>query len=336
MSQLSSKRATLHDVARAAGVSYQTVSRVINNSPNVADETRERVEIAIRALEYQPNRAAQLLSSKQSYIIEVITLDVFTSDAMMLSHIVDSAKQQNYNVTVAYYRPDELAQALSTADSRLIDGIILVNTTIDVTESTLLSIKHKVPFVQIGGCVGGQFPAVLFDQYTGGKAATEHLIQLGHRNIAMINGSLQRNIDAAERFRAWRETLAAHQLPPGPVAEGIFDAHSGYQAMKALLNQSQPFTGVFIANDEMALGAYSAIHEQGLRIPDDISIVGFNDWGHAPYFMPKLTTVHQPLGILGKLAVEHLLSFINSPGMPYYQRVLTPTLVIRESTRSLK
>lgn len=161
--------------------------------------------------------------------------------------------------------------------------------------------------------------------------AVEHLIDLGHEHIAEIRGPLD-VLDANMRHEAWLATLGEHGLRPGPSEVGNFRAAGGYAAMVRLLDRGERFTGVFAANDEMALGAIHALHERGLEVPQDVSVVGFDNVEQTPFFAPPLTTVFQDFHTMGELVIEYLVALIEKPSTPHYQRVLTPELIVRQST----
>jgi DNA-binding LacI/PurR family transcriptional regulator len=172
---------------------------------------------------------------------------------------------------------------------------------------------------------------VIYAQSLGARLATQHLIDLGHRQIAEISGPLG-NYDGRDRHMGWLETLRDNGLEKGLSVEGGFTLEGGYHAMNHLLDCKQPFTGVFIANDSMALGAYTALRERGYRVPHDISVVGFDDIPEAAHFVPALTTVRQDFNVLGKVAVEYIVRLIDYPDTPIQQTVLHPKLIVREST----
>jgi LacI family transcriptional regulator len=332
------KRATLHDVADAAGVSYQTVSRVINNSPSVSSETRKRVLHIIRELDYIPNRAARMLSTRRSHTIQVMTLNVWISGSEMLYGMINAAEGRSYQVTVSALHPENLRAAIKTADRRLVDGFILVNPMVKVDEALLLSVEHAVPLVQIGGSAGGSVPSVMYDQTLGGRLAAQHFIELGHTRVAEIRGP-EGLWDAVGRHEGWVSVLHSNNITADLSVYGDFTARGGYQGINALLEKGSgktpPFTALFAANDNTALGAILALREHGLRVPEDVSVIGFDDTLNSAYFSPPLTTIKQDFALLGRLAVEHLLSFIEEPDIPVYQRVIQPQLIIRQSTRKL-
>ncbi len=330
----SKRRSTLRDVARTAGVSYQTVSRVINNHANVSLATRERVLEAIDTLDYHPNRAAQLLQTERSQTIEVIM--PYFGFNRILYDMARATHQFGYHFVISAIDSDEFAYALKSASARFIDGLILTPQIPLIDDyDELKELSQGIPFVQIGAHVGMNLPSVIYDQAQGARLATQHLIDLGHQTIAEVSGPLE-NYDAHGRHEGWLATMNDNGLDTRLSIEGDFTTEGGYRVMSQLLDQGATFTAVFIANDSMALGAQTALREHGLCIPDDVSVVGFDDIPEAAHFVPALTTVRQDFALLGRLAVEYIVSLIEDPDTPIYQRVLPPRLVIRASTQSLK
>lgn len=328
------KRVTLYDVAQAAGVSHQTVSRVINNYPHISAKTRHRVLRAITALGYRPNRAAQILNTQRSYTLEVVIRDIWGSSAPTLSAMAVAARQFGYQLTISAITQDDLAATLSSAPARMIDGLVLSSERFQVPDDDLLALAQTIPVIKMKGEPVGRVASVVFDQHHGARTATQHLIDLGHHQIAEITGPLHL-YDARARHESWRMTLVSQGLEPGPSVAGDFTYPGGYQAMCRLLDGSAPFTAVFVGNDDMALGAMFAIHERGQRVPDDISLVGFDDIPSTPYFTVPLTTVRQDGALIGSLGIEYLVSLIEKPHTPVHQRILLPQLVVRQSTRRI-
>jgi LacI family transcriptional regulator len=330
------KRATLYDVAREAGVSYQTVSRVINDSPHVSSKTRNRVLRTIRELDYVPNRAAQILQTHRSHTIEFITPNIWGTEASGTAAMAFRAQQLGFQLTLVMVTAEEFRSAIAGASNRLVDGLIVTPYTLSsqISDEELFELARGIPIVRLKGDIGTSIPAVVYDQRAGARSAVQHLIALGHRHIAEIYGNMD-IFDARARHEAWMTTLQAANIEPGPSIAGDFGCDSGYAAMVQLLNSGTPITAVFAGNDEMALGAMYAIRERGLRVPEDISLVGFDDLPTARYFATPLTTIRQNWELMGRLAIEHMVSCIEQPDTPVYQRVLTPELIVRQSTRSL-
>ena len=330
---IKSKRPTLRDVAREAEVSYQTVSRVINNSEHVSTDTRTRVQAVIKRLGFKPNRAAQILQTERSHTIEVV---IFNSGFnQFLYEMARSAQHLGYHFVISAITPHEFEKTLESAASRFVDGLILVPETVMSHDyESLMSLTDGTPIVQVGAKLGASIPSIIYNQYEGGRLAAQHLIDLGHRQIAEISGPLD-NHDGCDRHTAWLETLKENGITPGPTAEGDFSIDSGYRAMRKLLATGQPFTAVFVGNDSMCIGAHTALREHGLRVPEDVSLVGFDDVPEAAHFVPGLTTIRQDFSLLGRLAIEYITSLIDFKDTPIHQRVLQPSLIIRESTRRL-
>jgi len=335
----SQKKVTLNDVANHSGVSYQTVSRVINEHPSVADSTRKRVIESIQKLNYRPNRAARSLVTNRSDTIAIISFGTaFYGPAQMLSHITHHTKTRGYRVSpssVEKLEHKEVKAAFDDIHSQLIDGIIMIAPIISDFMLEVQELVGDIPFIQIDTRPQLGIASVVIDQVYGSRLATEHLIELGHHQIAEISGPLRWH-DADMRHQSWQETMAQHDLSQTMSIEGDWTAQSGYEAVQSLLMQDAEFTGLVVANDQMALGAIAALDNAGLSVPKDISVVGFDDIPEAAYFLPALTTVCQDFTALGKQSVEYLVSLMEDPETAIHQRVLDPELIIRNSTASLK
>jgi LacI family transcriptional regulator len=335
----SQKPVTLHDVANDSGVSYQTVSRVINNHASVAEETRKRVLKSIKELNYRPNRAARSLVTNRSDTIAVISFGTtFYGPGQMVSNIMQHAKNNGFRVSPGSLQQlgyKDVKAAIDELHELLIDGIIMIAPIVTDFISDIGELAGDIPFIQIDTKPKPGIASVVIEQVHGSKLAVEHLINLGHRRIAEISGPLNW-YDAIMRHQSWIDTMAQHRLPHHMSVEGNWSAQSGYEGVQTLLNGGAQFTGLVVANDQMALGAISALNEQGFRIPEDVSVVGFDNIPESAYFLPALTTVHQDFTALGEQAVEYLVSLIKSPKTPIHQRVLYPELIIRNSTMSVK
>lgn len=333
-----SKRVTLHDVAQHAGVSYQTVSRVINDDPHVSKSTRQRVLQAINALDYRPNYAARSLVTRRSNLLEIISFGAtHYGPSQMVTHIERAARRLGYNLILSHINDmttHEINSAVNRLSGRLVEGIILITPVIGVSYEEILGITRGIPFVMIDTPLGSNAPGVVINQHYGGELATQHLIALGHRHICEISGPLNW-FGAIARHESWLSTLRVAGLEPGKSAAGDWTAVGGYQATQQLLTEERTFTGLIVGNDQMALGAMRALREAGLRVPEDVSVVGFDDIPEAICFEPPLTTVRQDFDALGAQSVEYLVDRINRPEQPAQQRVLYPTLVMRQSTRAV-
>jgi len=332
------RRVTLSDVAQACGVSSQTVSRVVNNHPHVAEDTRRRVQEAIRALDYRPNRAARNLATQRSCMLGIITYGIsYFGPAQMMNNVEQTARARGYGVsfaTISQMALPDIRTALRNLGDHAMDGLVLITPIVGVQYEELVRLCGGVPFVQIDTELTAQAPSVVIDQEYGARLATQHLLDLGHRAICAISGPLEW-FGALARHRSWAATLHAAGIAPGPFVAGDWTARSGYRAARQLLSQGARFTALVAANDQMALGAIRALRERGIRVPEDVSVVGFDDIPEAAYFEPPLTTVRQDFAALAEQSVEYLIDLIDHPGAPPQQRVLYPQLVERQSARRL-
>ena len=331
------RHVTLHDVARRANVSYQTVSRVINDHPYVAAETRERVLDAIQALNYRPNKAAKSLAARRSQTLAIITYGMdYYGPAQMVIHIERAARRAGYDLifsNVSTRTDERMRAAVNSLSGWQVDGILVLTPVISVGSEDLGVICGETPVVQIDNELGSAAASVVMDQSYGSELVTQHLIDLGHARIVEISGP-QTWHGALARHRSWRRTILRAGLEPGPSLEGDWTAMSGYEAARELLIGGVDFTAVVVGNDQMALGVMRALHEHGLRIPEDVSVVGFDDVPEAVCYEPPLTTVRQDFGALGKKGVECLMERIAAPEAPQRQHVIYPQLVLRQSTAS--
>jgi DNA-binding LacI/PurR family transcriptional regulator len=332
-------RVTLHDVANHSGVSYQTVSRVVNGNPHVARDTRQRVMRSITELNYQPNTAARSLVTRRSNLIEIITFGGrHYGPSQMVLYIERAARERGYNLSMSSLNEmtlDEIRAAMSILSGRLVDGMIMITPVVGVDYDDLAMVSQGIPFVMIDTQLGSISPSVVINQQFGAQLATQHLIDLGHRHICEISGPMNW-YDARARHESWLHTLEQAGLTPGLSVEGNWEAVGGYEATKRLLQAGQHFTALVVGNDQMALGAMRALRElENLRIPQDVSIVGYDDIPEAVCFEPPLTTIRQDFDALGSQSVNYLVDLIENPDLPLQQRVLYPTLVERQSTRRI-
>lgn len=329
------RKTTLNDVAQAAGVSYQTVSRVINNQPYVATGTRKRVLNAIERLGYQPNAAARQLVTGRSNMIGIISFGLaYYGPSQMVLNIEGALRSRGFGLVVATISEltgDEVETAMRSLRSQRVDGLVLVTPIVGMELEKIVDLAQGLRFVMVDVEQKAQVPSIAIDQVYGARLATRHLVDLGHRRIAGVSGPL-RWYDARSRHRGWLETLAEAELEQDHQEEGDWTARGGYEAARALLHRGRGFTGLVVANDQMALGAIYALREHGLRIPEDVSVTGFDDVPEAAFFQPALTTIQQDFAALGQQSVEYLVSLLEDTSPPLHQRVLYPTLVPRRST----
>ncbi len=333
-----SKRVTLYDVARHAGVSYQTVSRVINGYPHVAAETRARVLQVINTLDYRPNATARSLATRHSCTFGMVTYGLsYYGPVQMMLNVERAAKAVGYSLRLTDLDAmtlDGMQKAISGLRDQLVDGILLIMPTQGIRYDYLREICGDIPFVEMDTEARAEIPSVMIDQSGGSRLATQHLLDRGHRAIAEICGP-QDWFSGFARHESWASTLSAAGITPNLSLEGDWSADSGYRAALTLIARQAEFTGLIVGNDQMALGALRALREHGYRIPDDVSVVGFDDIPEAAYFDPPLTTVRQDFPLLGHQSVEYLISLIEEPDMPFQQRILPTQLIERASTRRL-
>jgi DNA-binding LacI/PurR family transcriptional regulator len=322
----------LEDVAERAGVSHQTVSRVINNHPNVSASTRERVEAAVAELGYRRNTAARSLVTRRSHTIGVLASELSQyGPANTLLGVEQAARDAGYFVSIAAIR-EVSAEAISDAARHFmdqgVDGIVaLVPHT--GTLQALEKLNLDVPVVVVGSGGGGRFSGAMVDQAMGARLAVGHLIEQGHQRIGHISGP-QDWIDGAARAEGWRAALAEAGLADDLFVEGDWSAGSGYGIGQKLAVE-RAATAVFVGNDQMALGLLRAFGEAGVQVPQDVSVVGFDDQPEAAYFMPPLTTVRQDFEELGRRCVDLMLRLLEDSSATG-TTVVDPQMVVRKST----
>src|SRR4051794_34001039 len=325
----------MSDVAARAGVSHQTVSRVINGSPNVAPPTRERVLAAIAELGYRPNTAARALVTGSTRTLGFVTVNINQyGPAQTLVGLEQAARAAGYSLSVTIL-DDATAEAMREAVDRFVaqsvDAVVALGTYDDAFEA-LHAISAPVPLVtvQSGGAL--EEPAVGVDQVAGARLATRHLLDLGHRTVHHVTGPSDSK-EARDRLRAWRAELDAVGAPVPEVLSGDWSPASGDAAGRRLAARrraGEQLTAVFAAHDQMALGVRAASHEGGLWVPADISVVGFDDLPEAPYFTPPLTTVRQDFAELGRRGVQLVLARLR--GEEFHPDAVPPALIVRAST----
>ena len=334
-----STQITLRDVAKISGVSFQTVSRVVNNSPDVSSKTRRRVMEAVETLGYQPNLVARSLKTRRSLLLEVITFGVDTYIPRELMEAMGrAAKAYGYRVmfsSIADGDMQEVQSLLHRLNSSACDGAVITAPVENAAFTKLIDAHPSVPIVQVRNRDGSELPSVIFDQQAGSRMATQYLIDLGHREIAEISGPLHWH-EALIRHESFLATLKANHLTPAAIVESShWMPMGGYEAAHQLLNSGHHFTGLVIANDYLGLGTILALTEQGLRVPEDVSIVGFDDTPEAAFFSPPLTTIRQDYEALGQQSIQYLVDIINNPDTPVHHRALVPKLIERQSTRAI-
>ncbi|MFF2388728.1 LacI family DNA-binding transcriptional regulator [Agromyces sp. NPDC058064] len=324
---------SMADVANHAGVSAQTVSRVLSGHPNVQAATRERVLSSVDALGYRMNSAARALSSGRTRTIGVVVLPTVDYSGSAVTHGVETAaRRAGYAVnisTASSLDPAAIASAMSRLDEQSVEGIVLV-VPVPTGTDAVEAIARRIPTVTIDGSRTLSSEVVAIDQFEVGRLATEHLLELGHPTVWHVAGP-DEWLDSTGRSAGWRAALEAAGREVPPLLHGDWSPESGYQA-GLLLGRIPEASAVFVASDEMAFGAIRALHELGRRVPEDVSVVGVDDIALAAYCSPALTTVAQPFGVIAALAVEHLLRRIDDPSAPPTSTDVDAALVIRAST----
>ena len=329
-----SKAPTLKDVAARSDVSYQTVSRVVNGSLHVNPATRARVIEAMEALRYRPNNAARHLVSRQSKIIGCVSSITFYGPARIMVSVEMTAKKHGYNVMFSELPEvnlEEVRRSIDELCDRQVDGIVFL-IPLQLEMDFIRSICQEIPFVAIDVDLGRGLPIVMVDQDRGARLAIQHITSLGHRRIAFVCGPSQWRA-AKLRTHGWMKALKRAKLSPGPMCEGDWSAKSGYVAALELIRHHRgEFTALVTANDHMALGALSAFYENGIEVPDDISVIGYDGMPESEFYRPSLTTIYQDFAALGAVSVEFLLKTINHPDTAPQRFILKPVLVPRSST----
>ena len=326
---------TLTELARKAGVSIATVSRALNNTDHPMNEaTRARILAIANEVGYRPNMVARSLKTDRTYTIGLIVDNIVSPfTPTIIRGIQDYLKLHNYFSVIinADWNPELETEAIHQLISRSIDGIIFVESHLRGTNS-ILDLANK-PYVFVHRLFSGTFGNwVLVDEPYGARLAVEHLAKLGHRRIAFINGPHGWDA-AANRLLGYQETLAQMGLPYDPdlVVEGNWEVQGGYPAAKKLLSLAQRPTAIFAANDLMALGAIYAIQELGLRVPEDVAIVGYDNREITSISRPTITTVVLPCYEMGETSAQMLLRRLENPGEVEDPIRVRGRLVIRES-----
>ncbi len=331
---MKSSHVTIRDVAKQAGVSYQTVSRVINGSERVNPETKARVDAAITELGYRPNAIARFMSKGTSRTLACISPNLTDyTFASLIEGAEKEARQLGY-FFISASAPDVAAFSLLMDEliaSRLTEGIMIINPFIDDRYSL---IPPKVPTVLLGTRpLLDNMNAVALDEKAAGQFATQHLIDLGHRSIALISGPMIEDC-SQDRSTGYEQTLAKAGIRSDKnlVFEGDWSATSGYQAVQQFLANSLHFSAIFAQNDRMAVGAIRALHKAKLRVPQDVSVIGFDDMPLASYFDPPLTTIRQDTFAMGREAARLLIQALEHPETPNSHLLVPVELIVREST----
>ncbi len=338
------KRCTIRDVAAAAGVSHQTVSRVLNGRPDVAEETRRHVLQVIKELNYQPSAIARSLTQQRSFTLGVVIAGLsYVGPSRTLSGITEQAERMGYALLLkelADFGVQDLRPLFNSLIARQIDGLIWAVPEVGNNRAWLEESADGLPvpilFMTMQACPGISIVAI--DNYAGGRMATQHLLEQGYRHIGHISGPLDW-WEARQRKAGWRDALLAAGIPPDELhaEEGNWSSASGEWAFGRLLASYPQMDALFVGNDQMALGVLQTACRQGIRVPHDLAVVGFDGLPEAAYYWPPLTTIYQDLRNLGWTAVRELVRAIEANR--YEQEIfeprsisLRPELIARESS----
>lgn len=330
-------RATLQMVAQRAGVSPSTVSRILNGTAQVSPDKRAQVEDVIKELGFRPDPSARSLAGGRTMSIGVLTQFI---DSPYYGEALRGIEDELYRAHYAplfvsgHWSESEEASRITLLQDRKVDGLIVL--TGRLADDTLVQVASTLPVVVTGRRLSApNLFSIDFDNDEGAKLAVQHLHAMGHRQVAFISGPLD-HPDAAQRlggFTAEMQRLGL-TVPSDLIAYGDFQEGGGYRAMNHLLQTGHPFSAVIAANDQMAYGARLALYRAGLRVPDDVSLIGFDDLPHSAFSLPPLTTVRQSVYEVGRVAAKAMLDLLGKRPPP--SKVIPAELVVRESTRLVR
>ncbi|MBO0190713.1 substrate-binding domain-containing protein [Vibrio parahaemolyticus] len=331
-----SKTPTLYDVADLAGVSPSTVSRFLNRTSQVSEDKSHKIEQAITTLGYKPHFQIQQAKSRRSMTIGVL---VQHPDSPYTSSILNDMEKvlmaQGYSLVLAtgHWQNKLEMNALEYLMRCSVDGLIVV--TGDLSEQLIRQTAESIPVIAVGYNIEGEnIRSLSLDNCLGGYIATLHLLQLGHMNIAHIKG-LDFHPDSKARFKGYKKALAELNIKPNPklVMQGDFSAETGYKKTIELIESKTHFSAIFSANDQTAYGAIKALTDRGLRVSEDVSVIGFDDLPVSQYFTPALTTLRQPIEEIGTLCAKSMLNLLS--GERFEARLPPIDLIVRQSTKSI-
>ena len=332
---------TIKDVADRADVSIQTVSRVINDKPDVSPETRLRIQATIRELGYQPFVNARGLAARRTYTLGLVTADF--SD-FWFSQVITGAEQEAQKHGYCFMlgnstcNPEDEPKFLKLLTQRHVEGVLFVSASCENEYNHLLRLKEfGIPVVTTGHhIVVPGLTMIDVDNVGGGRKATQYLIGLGHRHIAMITGPSGWK-SVSDRSEGYLQAMQAAALPIDPdlILEGTWLHRAGYENTRLLLEKKANFSAIFAHNDRIARGVIHALYEAGLKVPEDISVIGYDDIPEAEFSDPPLTTIRQPAEEIGQEATNLLIQMIEDPSIVPTQIFFDTQLVVRSSCRSV-
>ncbi|MDD9266693.1 LacI family DNA-binding transcriptional regulator [Paenibacillus sp. GCM10023248] len=330
----------IKDVAKKAGVSVTTVSRVLNGEKYVKDDLKAKVKLAIEELGYAPSHIARSLVRKKTNLIGVIVPDLTSSFySTILSSIEETASLNDYNLLVCNIieDTDKELKYLNVFHEMRVDGIIIMH---EKLSDDIRSFIHKLDIPIIFSSVrpvDHKFISVIIDDYEAAYDATKYLIELGHERIAFIGGDMRDITSGQNRYVGYRNALKDQRvrIVNDYIRFGDYKIQSGYDMMKELLACEPRPTAVFAVSDDMAVGAMNCIHDHGLKVPDDLSIIGFDGSQLTELVRPRLTSMEQPIQDMGKITVNTLIDYISDPASsPREDLILVHKLVVRDSCRA--
>ena len=337
------KKPTIKDIAQMCGVSTQTVSRVINKRPDVSDETREAVEAAIARIGYRPSALARSLVQQRSFTLGVIIAGLrYVGVSQTLNGITEQCSKSHYALIIEElprFDTPNIVPVIEALMAHQVDGIIFaapeINENVKIAQSQLP--VNCPPIVFLKCQPNPNYHTISIDNYGGARKAVEHLLFTGRRQVGLITGPMEW-LEARQRKQGWEDALRSEGIAVAPYkwVQGNWSSASGESAFAELLDKYPDMDAVFASNDQMALGALHCAHSRGIRIPQDIAVIGFDDLTEAAYFTPSLSTITHPLRQLGVLAVKTLLDQIESgeAHLPVTTITLQTELIVRDSTPS--
>lgn len=333
------QKATIKDIARICNVSTQTISRVINKRPDVSPGTRELVEKAIAEMGYQPSALARSLVQQRSYTLGVILSGLrYVGISLILNGITEECEQTGYALFVEElprFDTPNIVPVIESLMAHQVEGIIFaapeLNENVKIVQSQLPATRPPIIFLKCQP--NPNYTTISIDNYGGARKAVEYLLSTGRRHIGLITGPLEW-LEARQRKQGWEDALKSMgvEAGPGKWSAGNWSSASGESAFAELLQKYPTMNALFVSNDQMALGALHYCHANGIRVPEDMAIIGFDDLTEAAYFTPSLTTITNPLRELGMLAVKTLLAQIEGHTQPENVVTLQTDLVVRAST----
>lgn len=326
------RQPNIYDVARLANVSHQTVSRVLNNNSSIRPETKSRVVKAMETLGYRPNQAARALASAKTKMLGILSSDTdFTGPASMVHEMEVAARARGYFAVSCGVDPTNLASVQGGIEHLMnlgVEGLAIVTPHAEAVEYVRQQVM-AIPVVSLDSMYRMDELAVSVDNFSGAVAATEYLIELGHRNIVHISGP-KNWFESSTRTAGYTSTMLNARLEPR-VIEGDWEIQTGHRIAMDMSIDSLDITAIFVANDRMALGVLSAMRKRGISVPDRLSVVGFDDLPETAYYWPPLTTVKQDFRQLGERAMLLLVQELEGKAVKKVDRLI-PELVVRDST----